>query len=332
MYKGIIYEEYYYRFCDKFVRSIGQLTEYYDIRLKIYNNGKVEVRKYYTPIKKNIEGYDNISSPKLNTNKKTNNHHQVKEIRKDNLARSRQLLIDYCYSNEKDWYTFITLTFKDNITDLSYANKKFNIWVSKIKRKYPSFKYLCVPEFQKRGAVHYHLITNLKIGSEYITLQDGKDNMYDVKYWKYGFSSVFDIKNKVDEQFNIALYLLKYMYKDIDNRLFSRKKIMKSNNLEKPHEIKYLSKNPKYIQAMHYLYEKGYHMQHYSPKIDMPYMIPYSSNTFKLVHENFNIFNQIIKDILSKNYTNIPYLVINFDNNDKKSINITDIVQDIDTF
>ena len=57
--------------------------------------------------------------------------------------------------------------------------------------------------------------------------------MYDVKYWKYGFTSAFDLK-LADDRFNVSLYVCKYLYKDIDSRLFGRKKIMHSRNLQLP--------------------------------------------------------------------------------------------------
>ena len=57
--------------------------------------------------------------------------------------------------------------------------------------------------------------------------------MYDVRFWKYGFTSAFDLK-LADDRFNVSLYVCKYLYKDIDSRLFGRKKIMHSRNLNLP--------------------------------------------------------------------------------------------------
>jgi hypothetical protein len=56
---------------------------------------------------------------------------------------------------------FMTLTFAENITDLKQANYEFNKFVLRLSYKYPKFEYLAVPEFQQRGAVHYHVICNL---------------------------------------------------------------------------------------------------------------------------------------------------------------------------
>ena len=63
---------------------------------------------------------------------------------------------------------FLTLTFAENVTDIDYANKKFSYYVDQVRRVYKDFRYLCIPEFQKRGAVHYHLLTNIDVDSELV--------------------------------------------------------------------------------------------------------------------------------------------------------------------
>lgn len=158
---------------------------------------------------------------------------EKKYIEYKNINRSKFNLQRLVKANEKEFKTFITLTFKENIIDIEIANKQFRYWRDSMQRAYKNFKYVCVPEFQKRGAVHYHLLTNLDIkeNSDLILLQDGKNNQYDVKYWRHGFSSVFDLKNM-----NVVGYISKYMTKDIDNRLFGKKRYFNSKNLIVPKE------------------------------------------------------------------------------------------------
>ncbi len=52
-----------------------------------------------------------------------------------------------------------------------------------------------------------------------------------IRYWKNGFSNVVNMKNV-----NVVGYLSKYMTKDIDNRLFGKKRYFNSNNLVIPKE------------------------------------------------------------------------------------------------
>lgn len=223
--------------CDR-----SEVVKYYDSRLTLYSDGKLVIRDYDSAIQKftnGIEEYvsDDIYSgamlPSVSTHCSKKEYDKFGSCRVDNLSRSRKLVIDLAYENQKIWKSFLTLTFADNVKDIDFANKCFNSWLTSIRQLFSDFAYLCVPEFQKRGAVHYHLLSNLEVGGDLLPVQNAKKNMYDVKYWKYGFTSAFDLK-LADDRFNVSLYVCKYLYKDIDDRLFSRKKVMHSRNLQLP--------------------------------------------------------------------------------------------------
>lgn len=165
-------------------------------------------------------------------NKSYKNTNELQEISLKNIERTKIQFQRLIQCNLNTFKSFITLTFAENITDVNIANKKFANWRTRVKKIYKDFAYICVPEFQKRGAVHYHLLTNLEIGnSEIIVPQLGEENKYDVMYWKNGFSSVFSVNN-----INVIGYMSKYMTKDIDNRLFSKRRYFYSSNLIKPIE------------------------------------------------------------------------------------------------
>ena len=103
---------------------------------------------------------------------------------------------------------------------------------------------MCVPEFQKRGAVHYHLLTNLDVENSDIIIpqreftekqklemtEAQRKKCKDVKYWKYGFSNV----QNIDDIKNVVGYISKYMTKDIDNRLWGKRRYLASHNLKRP--------------------------------------------------------------------------------------------------
>lgn len=222
---------------NKFIVDEVHATSFIEQKVKLFENGYIEIKDYKKPVIKLKKGYENIDNEKYTKGRQSsmliNNKKENKKVESSSLSRSVTILRDYANANEKEWLTFITLTFKENITDINLANKKFNHFTKCMKRKYPDFKYLGVPEFQKRGAVHYHLLTNLVKGSDLLPLQENTDDKYDVKYWNYGFSSVFDLK-ETDDNFNVVAYICKYFYKDFDNRLFGRTKVLKSNNLKKP--------------------------------------------------------------------------------------------------
>lgn len=53
--------------------------------------------------------------------------------------------------------TLLTLTYQENQTDLDIAWKQFKAFSRKMKKRYKHWAYVCVPERQKRGAIHFHL-------------------------------------------------------------------------------------------------------------------------------------------------------------------------------
>ena len=165
-----------------------------------------------------------------------------KKISKSSYGRTKRLLKEYVQNYSNEWTSFITLTFSEPIYDFKIANKKFNNFITMVRRKFSDFKYIGVPEFHKNGSVHYHILTNLICDSDLIPKRVYKSwksksgyfgsYFYDIKYWSYGYSLA---KPVVDT--NIVAYLLKYIgkFNDIDSdRVWGHKKLLKSNNLKLP--------------------------------------------------------------------------------------------------
>jgi hypothetical protein len=151
------------------------------------------------------------------------------KIRLDNIYRTKSRLKRLLRSN-KDLKTFLTLTYKENRLDLKVCNKEFNNFIKRVKRDFPDFKYIAVPEFQKRGAVHYHLVCNLVIPeAKNIPQLFAYERQFSANYWRYGFIKVKSLYGG-----RIDLYLAKYLTKDLDNRLFSHRKYLYSQNCKKP--------------------------------------------------------------------------------------------------
>jgi hypothetical protein len=148
------------------------------------------------------------------------NYNERQRVRKINV---RQLVT----CNFSEHSKFITLTFKANEIDVKQANSQFKKFIKRLKYwndKQP-FKYLAVVEFQKRGAVHYHMIADL----EFIPASELQS------LWGQGFIKINDISH-VD---NVGAYVVKYMNKDTDDaRLQGLKAYNCSRGLELPVELK----------------------------------------------------------------------------------------------
>lgn len=161
-----------------------------------------------------------------------------------NLVRAKNQMSRLVMANYSEFTTFITLTFAENLTNIKKANAVFNDWVGNLKKRLKSdFKYIAVPEFQKRGAIHYHLLTNIDYNS-FSLLSKDELRLYSptsrtwevgrsVLSWKQGYSLAKDITS---DEYDLIGYMAKYMLKDFDNRLFAHRRYLYSQNLEKPCE------------------------------------------------------------------------------------------------
>lgn len=169
-----------------------------------------------------------------NNSKKIKSNNLVENIEEKNIIRSKLQCQRLAKANINDWKTFITLTFAKNITDIDSANKRFRYFIDKVQRIKKDLKYLCITEFQKRGAIHYHLLCNIDISdTSLIYRQEDNEKFLHIKYWLDGFTSVEPIANDTKK---IIGYISKYMTKDIDNRLFNHRRYFYSRNLKKPLE------------------------------------------------------------------------------------------------
>lgn len=211
----------------------------YDVKLvecgdyiQLYLYGKKKV--------KNIDDDNNDLNLKAvllnskNSKGSKDNSNSLKEIEFRNIIRSKLECQRMAKSNIGSWKTFITLTFKENITEVNDAMYQFKKFVIKVRRIKKDFMYLCITEFQKRGAVHFHILTNIDIDDESLMYrQEDNKNFVHIKYWNDGFTSVEPLNGNPKK---IIGYISKYMTKDIDNRLFNKHRYFYSRNLNKPKE------------------------------------------------------------------------------------------------
>lgn len=171
-----------------------------------------------------VNGEDNLSERKLGK-------------RQDN-ARRAELAFRRIVASNLGGLTrplLITLTYGENLTDLKRAYKDLSSFVQSLRYKYGKiFRYICVPEFQKRGAVHYHALFWGLRGS--ILLERKTRTIAGL--WSRGY--VFIKETDGDEK--LSFYLSKYMAKAfIDPRLKNQKCYVASRNIERPNVMKYVS-------------------------------------------------------------------------------------------
>jgi len=74
---------------------------------------------------------------------------------KKSQYRSKRIVYQKILTLNAD--TLLTMTYRDNMEDLETAWKHFRKFSKMMKARYSRWSYVCVPERQGRGAIHFHL-------------------------------------------------------------------------------------------------------------------------------------------------------------------------------
>lgn len=186
----------------------------------------------------NLEIYEYQEAPRLHRrgardpNKEKPTEDEKYEKRKDNAFQAQRNFrrLVAANLNKENIPILVSLTYAENMQDIKIGYKDFKLFILALKYKFgKGFKYIAVPEFQKRGAVHFHiLIWGLP---KYLNHQYEKENRVLAPIWGHGF---VDIKDTDGDQ-KIAGYLAKYMAKAfVDRNLKNQKAYASSRNVERP--------------------------------------------------------------------------------------------------
>lgn len=186
-------------------------------------------------------------------NRKDENKAETKTNPDNSLYRTKRVIRDLIRCNAWEWHKknteayppcFLTLTFEENIQDLKEANREFSKFMQRYNYevfgdKKARLKYIGVPEFQKRGAIHYHAII--------FNLPFIKKKVYErlFKTWGKGRVELKIVKTME----SLIKYLSKYITKEsIDSRLTNKKRYFCSRNLKKPIVIKDFGFSQRFIE------------------------------------------------------------------------------------
>ena len=155
---------------------------------------------------------------------------EAKTRNEASVRRARTQVRRLTEANVRQWGNykpiFSTLTQKENIESLITSNRRFSLFVKRLSYAVGhDLKYVAVPEFQKRGSVHYHIIF---FNLPYIDVHKFE------KVWGFGMTNIQVIK-KIDRT---GHYLAKYFTKAVkDPRLFQKKAYFSSRGLLRPVDI-----------------------------------------------------------------------------------------------
>lgn len=234
---------------------------------KLYKNGseKIIIKSGYSPniekmlrakkrkkLLKEIE-YQSIE-PKGQLNFETIQEYEEKKNKLDrkyapklenavrSMNRSKNNLMDILQCNEFNF--FVTLTFDKNKIDRLDDNKTrkiFTQWVSNIQRYLPNLIYVAVPEYHKKGGLHFHLLIGGATAEDLGLVNSGKvvksgrckgQIIYNVSKWnRKGFSTATEILDNNAVKFYLSKYLTK---SKVAPRFFGKKRFYVSRNIKRP--------------------------------------------------------------------------------------------------
>lgn len=192
-----------------------------------------------------------FSSKRKSKHKRKNKENQKRDSTSFWRAKRNFIRLIACnVDNSPCRPTFWTFTFDpsryENITDLKTANSYFIKFRQKLTRKLGfRSQYIAVPEFQKNGNVHYHVIFfNLPFIEVDKTVLEKYPHLLNKKQFDFSMNDIWEygtiepiLLNGIR---NISLYLAKYMSKNFDsslgNKMYGQKLYFCSRGLKRPEE------------------------------------------------------------------------------------------------
>lgn len=155
---------------------------------------------------------------------------------KHTARRARQTLYDICKCN--DFQFFVTFTYdperKERLND-EVTRRTFSVWANNMRRYYPNMYYIAVPEYHKKGGIHYHmLVGGIKwedLKPKFWKLDKNGTPIYNVTAWTWGYSTVTRIKNGEAAKHYVCKYITKQHF---DERFFGKRRFHTSQNIIRP--------------------------------------------------------------------------------------------------
>lgn len=155
------------------------------------------------------------------------------EVLQKSIRRARTQIRRRCLTMEAN--KLLTLTFRENITSVDEAWKKFKYFIKLMRWRYREFKYVAVPEYQKRGAVHFHLAVRGYYDFNTVRrlwLRAAGDSGGNVDFTSPRTKGGKIVKNPS----RISAYISKYISKE-DNAAFNRRRYSSGGEIKIPSPI-----------------------------------------------------------------------------------------------
>ncbi len=153
--------------------------------------------------------------------------------RPDNIRRTKQICVRRVSTALEDFGCplLVTLTFKGDASDASYANDSLRFFQVRLRTEYPKAQSIFVPELSPRGRIHFHgLLFNVPLslgdtrkGRRVISYGDERATRTLAKLWGEGFVDA----TKTDGSGRLAYYISKYITKGGGQIMFNAMRMLR---------------------------------------------------------------------------------------------------------
>jgi len=140
---------------------------------------------------------------------------------------------------------FLTLTCYENV-DVLIGYRALADFIKRVRKHTKNeISYIAVPEFQKRGSLHFHVLV-WGLPEEVARQERNTRNLQ--RQWARGY---VDIRMAEKRTLGIAGYMAKYLIKGlVDKRLFNRRAYSCGGNLQRPSEKGFYTGNDPMVSLL----------------------------------------------------------------------------------
>lgn len=131
----------------------------------LITRGREDGHCYYLVAKQYENGHASLTAIKLSPDDRMGGSSKKRKVTKKgdmdektltaSQSRAKRSVRERCFQFQPD--RMLTLTFKENLEDLTMSRAKLHYFLKLCRWRWPNFTYVVVPERQKRGAIHFHL-------------------------------------------------------------------------------------------------------------------------------------------------------------------------------
>lgn len=195
-------------------------------KVREFGDGEREVMVQRLDIRRRTSGSNPAPLPsRPSSRSQTQTNNQDAENRMRSARRAGQTVRHRVKAIKAD--RMLTLTYRENQTDWDRLTHDFKRFIRRLRKSFPQFEYVAVPERQKRGAWHMHLAIrgrmNAKIVRSIWLSVVGQGNVDITNPYKYR-----------RHRHKLACYLAKYLVKAFGEGETNMRRVWSSRGIKIP--------------------------------------------------------------------------------------------------